>query len=218
MQETKQSYRLHAIWDPFMRITHWWMAFALLLQFITGAALSLLDGIVPETAHDQLAQAHYTIGYAFAAALGARLFWLFAGPPHASWRELVPLTPEQRNAWLATLRYYFSGFRAKPPRSYAHNAFAGPIYIGFFVIAATQAAMGIVLSRMPDEERMHSSLLEWHETAFYLLLIFVVAHVAAVVLRELRDREGLISAMIHGYKVFPETEFTQEENTVTKKP
>jgi Ni/Fe-hydrogenase 1 B-type cytochrome subunit len=217
MQKNTSSYRLHAIWDPFIRIVHWWMAFALLMQFITGVALQLLDGVLPESAQDQLDQAHYLIGYGFAAALVARLFWLFAGPSHARWRELVPITPEQRNAWLATLRYYASGFRAKPPRSYAHNAFAGPIYLAFFTIAATQIIMGIVLSRMPDDQRMHSSLLEWHEAGFYLLLGFVIAHVTAVVLRELRDREGLISAMIHGYKVFPETVSTGNETKGKKK-
>jgi len=41
-----------------------------------------------------------------------------------------------------------------------------------------------------------------HVYAFYLLLIAISIHILAVIMVELRERSGLVSAMIHGHKVF----------------
>ena len=41
-----------------------------------------------------------------------------------------------------------------------------------------------------------------HVYAFYLLLIAISIHILAVIVVELRERSGLVSAMIHGHKVF----------------
>lgn len=46
-----------------------------------------------------------------------------------------------------------------------------------------------------------SPFIEIHKIAFYLLMISIVLHVAAVVHAEVRDREGLVSAMFSGRKV-----------------
>lgn len=43
--------------------------------------------------------------------------------------------------------------------------------------------------------------IEIHKIAFYLLMISIALHVAAVVHAEVRDREGLVSAMFSGRKV-----------------
>lgn len=44
-----------------------------------------------------------------------------------------------------------------------------------------------------------------HELVFFLLSASIVVHIAAVVLGEIRERVGLVSAMFHGNKVLPET-------------
>ncbi len=43
---------------------------------------------------------------------------------------------------------------------------------------------------------------EIHELSFFALMIAIVLHIAAVVVTEIRERNGLISAMFTGYKVF----------------
>jgi len=42
-----------------------------------------------------------------------------------------------------------------------------------------------------------------HLYCFYILLIFIVLHISAIVITEIRERSGLISAMFTGRKVFP---------------
>ena len=125
---------------------------------------------------------HYVGGYAFAAGLVLRIIWLFVGPPAARWRDLLPLTPAQRRIWRKTLFcYLLSGFR-RPISAYrGHNAFAGPAFLAFFLIAAAQIALGISLSLMPGSEAMNSPLMVMHEWGFFLLLAFVIVHVVLVI-------------------------------------
>ena len=42
-----------------------------------------------------------------------------------------------------------------------------------------------------------------HVYTFYILLILMVLHIGAIVITEIRERSGLISAMFTGRKVFP---------------
>ena len=191
---------MRLVWDPVLRILHWWMAATLGLQFITGTALMLLDGVLPEASMENLDLLHYAGGGLFAAGLAGRLLWLFIGPVEAGWRDFLPLTARQRSEWLATTRHYLSGLRVKLPRSRAHNPFAATAYLGFFVLGTAQVTLGTILATMEDEARMHSPLLEWHSAGFYLLLLFVAVHLTTVVLREVVGREGIVSAIIHGRK------------------
>lgn len=188
------------VWDPVLRILHWWMAVTLGIQFVSGTALMLLDGVLPEASQGRLDLLHYYGGGLFAAGLAGRLLWLFAGPAETGWRDFLPLTESQRRDWLATLRHYLSGLREKLPSSRGHNPFAATVYLSFFALGVAQVAVGIILATMEDEVRMRSPLLEWHAAGFYLLLLFALAHVSAVVLREILGREGIVSAMIHGHK------------------
>jgi len=48
-----------------------------------------------------------------------------------------------------------------------------------------------------------SPYIETHETVFFLLSAAIVVHIAAVVMGEVRENAGLVSAMFHGNKVLP---------------
>ena len=43
---------------------------------------------------------------------------------------------------------------------------------------------------------------EIHELSFFALMIAILLHIAAVVITEIKERNGIISAMFTGYKVF----------------
>jgi len=47
-----------------------------------------------------------------------------------------------------------------------------------------------------------SPFIETHEVGFYVLLAAIGAHIAAVVITEVREGNGLVSAMFTGRKVF----------------
>ena len=204
---TDTRYILHPVWDPLLRALHWWMALAIMAQFTSGTILLTLGNDMSDALMGKIDIVHYYGGYAFAAGLVLRIIWLFVGPPTARWRDLLPLTPAQRRIWRETLLCYLSGFR-RPISAYrGHNAFAGPAYLAFFVIAAAQVILGITLSLMSDSEAMTSPLMTVHEWGFFLLLAFVIVHVALVIAHEIAGRHGLISAMIHGHKGFTEPEY-----------
>ncbi|MHB8247569.1 MAG: cytochrome b/b6 domain-containing protein [Acidithiobacillus sp.] len=204
---TDTRYILHPVWDPLLRALHWWMALAIMAQFTSGTILLTLGNDMSDALMGKIDIVHYYGGYAFAAGLVLRIIWLFVGPPTARWRDLLPLTPAQRRIWRETLLCYLSGFR-RPISAYrGHNAFAGPAYLAFFVIAAAQVILGITLSLMSDSEAMTSPLMTIHEWGFFLLLAFVIIHVALVIAHEIAGRHGLISAMIHGHKGFTEPEY-----------
>lgn len=59
-----------------------------------------------------------------------------------------------------------------------------------------------------------------HLYAFYLLLIAVLLHIAGVVIADIRGKNGLVSAMISGEKVFTElpAEFNDRPDTNTNQP
>ena len=56
------------------------------------------------------------------------------------------------------------------------------------------------LSALQAGDREHRNAAEIHEICFYLLMLAIVLHVFAVVVTEVRERSGLISAMFSGIK------------------
>ena len=196
------------IWDLFSRILHWWLAITLLAQFTTGAIFWIWDNELSNAMMFGVDILHFYTGYAFATALALRIVLLFVGPQSSRWRDLLPLTETQRRDWQKTFVYYITLFRRPCPPSLGHNAFAGPFYIAFFIIAAAQVATGVFLSFMPGgTTQTNSPWMTVHEYLFFALIAFVIVHLAAVVAREINDRNNITSAMIHGYKEFTEVEY-----------
>lgn len=193
-------------WDPLTRFLHWGMMLSLMALLVTGGILWNFWKEMPNPMRWQMDVWHFAFGYAFAIMLLARIIWLFAGPPIARWRNMVPITPEQRRALRETLASYLSGGR-KPVSWHGHNPVAGPVYLGYFVLAAVQVGLGLALSRMPEAVREHSPLLRWHVWGFFLLTAFVIVHIIMVVVHEIIGRSNLVSAMIHGQEIFTRAEF-----------
>jgi Ni/Fe-hydrogenase 1 B-type cytochrome subunit len=65
-----------------------------------------------------------------------------------------------------------------------------------------------------DEMRsFRSPIITTHLYTFYLLMVSILLHIVAVVVSEVRERNGLISAMFSGEKVFSETPVDTPANT-----
>lgn len=212
-QQKEADYRLYPVWDPLLRLLHWWIAFTLAAQFTSGAFLLTLGDDMSDKLMAKIDLVHIYSGYALAAGLALRLVWLFAGPVEARWRDLLPLTARQRRIWRETLSFYLTGFRRPVSPYRGHNAFAGPAYLAFYAVVTAQVTLGVILSRMSDDERMDSVLMDWHDWGFYLLLGFAVVHVALVVTHEITGRHNLTSAMLHGRKSFTEAEIAQMDHS-----
>lgn len=200
------------VWDFLLRLLHWWNAVFLLAQIGSGSFVMLQRENLPETSFQTLVDIHSATGYALAAGIFTRIIWLFIGPQTAHWKDLLPLKAYQRAELVDTLKFYLTGLRGDGPLYFAHNALAGLIYLGFFIVALTQVVSGAILLETLADERKGSDLLEFHEIGFFLLGAFVVAHLVAVVVHEIVEDRGLIRAMLFGHKRFTDVEIKAIKN------
>lgn len=196
------------VWDPVLRILHWWNALGVLLMIALGSVILTEDALgLSEVGEEALVMVHGSVGFALAAGILARILWLFVTPGSASWRDILPLSAKQRATAVATLRYYLKGLRSEPPFYRAHNPLAGLAYATFFVIAAVQVATGAILFSSQGE--LAEAWEKVHEVGFFLIAAYVVIHIVMVFVHDAKEHHGLASAMISGRKLFTEREFQE---------
>ncbi|SCY13390.1 cytochrome b/b6 domain-containing protein [Thiohalorhabdus denitrificans] len=196
------------VWDPVLRILHWWIAIAVLIQFALGGVILAEDSLgLSEGGEESLVTIHATVGYIFGAGLLARILWLFLAPGSGSWRDVLPHTAAQWGAVTATARHYLRGFRGTAPFYRAHNPLAGLAYAAFLVVGISQVVTGATMFTSSVE--LGEAWEEIHEIGFWIILAFVILHLAMVALHELTEGRSLVSAMIHGRKHFTAEELEQ---------
>lgn len=200
-----KTYRFLPAWDPVLRFLHWWNAATMTAMAATGIVF-MVCAKFPEGTEDALASIHASVGFLFGAGVLARIVWLFMGTETARWSDMLPISAHHRKVFADTVRFYLRGFRGETPLYLAHNSFAGPVYLGFFILAAVQVASGSSMIGLPEEIRSKSMALEVHATVFLLLLLYIAAHLVAVFIHEIAEKRGIVSAMIHGEKTFTDDE------------
>ncbi|MBI5682044.1 MAG: cytochrome b/b6 domain-containing protein [Deltaproteobacteria bacterium] len=99
----EKPYFLYTVWDPIVRVLHWWNAITLFSQIITGSIILIFGSEIHGGIRDNLVNIHSISGYMFAAGVFTRILWLFIGPPSAKWRDLLPLTSAQRKVFIIHL-------------------------------------------------------------------------------------------------------------------
>lgn len=204
MGEGKYGY--HAVWDPVLRFLHWWNAALMAIMLTTGIVFVIAGHDLKEETEAAVATAHAIAGFLLGAGIFARVLWLFIGPPTARWTDMLPLSAGQRRVFAGTIGYYLKGLRGDPPLYLGHNPLAGAAYLGFLALASVQVVSGAIFLGLPEALRGKSISHELHEIGFFLILVFIAAHLAAVFAHEAKERHGLVSAMIHGRKAFTEGE------------
>lgn len=203
---SRQNYNLVTAWDAVLRFLHWWNVLFVSVQVATGAIFMLSGDGLGKGLEARLIFIHAASGFLFGGGLFARIIWLFIGPQSASWRDMLPITSGQWSAIAETIRFYLRGFKGTISPCLAHNAFAGPVYLGFIVIAAVQVASGSVLLGLPAKLRENAIALDFHDAGFVLILAYIGAHLLAVFVHELTERHGIVPAMIHGKKMFTQAQ------------
>jgi Ni/Fe-hydrogenase 1 B-type cytochrome subunit len=193
------------VWDPVLRILHWWNALGIGILIALGGFLWAEDALgLSEAGEEGLVVVHGSVGFALAAGIMARILWLFVTGGSASWRDILPISPKQRATLVATLRFYLRGFQGEPPFYRAHNPLAGLAYAAFFVIAAVQVITGAVM--FSAEQELAEAWEEVHQIGFFLLIAYMVIHILMVFVHDAKEHHGLASAMISGKKLFSERE------------
>lgn len=189
-------------WDIVVRVTHWGIAAAV-----------LLNGLVTEDGSGP----HIWIGWAALAALIVRVFWGFVGPKPARFGAFLP-DPK------AAVAHLFDMLRGRP-REYASHNPAGAMMVyalwgALLVVILTglqmtdwKTPMSIANDRAAvaagdwsvlasddhaaDHDDHNDGLAkELHEFAANLMLLLALLHVAGVVVESHLLRRNLVQAML----------------------
>lgn len=183
------------IWDPLVRLTHWTIALAVVLNgfFIDDDAL-----------------AHIWIGYVALALLALRLVWGLIGPENARFSAFPPSLP-------AAARHLSDLLHGKHRRHRSHNPLGGLMVYALWTMLAVVSLTGLMLGSAPfpqeteryvqtaqfeDDARYENEdnevIEEIHAAAANLLLLLAALHVAGVFIESRLSGENLLRPMISG--------------------
>ena len=190
-------------WDPIVRITHWGIAAAIVVNGLIDEGGSTL---------------HLWIGYGALALLILRLLWGFIGPAEARFSAF----PFSLSAAIDHLRDVFAG-RHRVHRS--HNPAGSIMVYALWTMLTLTAATGVILQTEPfpdelrhevtaqtagheedEENAVEDFLEETHEIAANLLLVLAGLHVGGVVLESRLSGRNLVRGMIRGEPTSRSTE------------
>ncbi len=196
------------LWDPVVRLSHWGIAAAVVLNALINEGGSL---------------AHVSIGWAAMALLLMRLVWGVLGPSEA---RFSAFPPNPRTA-LAHLR---GMLRGEKPRGYPSHNPAGAIMVyAFWVVLVVVIGTGLVMTggatpmqvaadkaavasgdwsalikddgeKRDDPSGFGKGAEDVHEIAANLLLILAALHIAGVFVEGRLMRRSLVAPMLLGAK------------------
>ena len=202
-----------------VRLWHWISAAAIGVLAVTGYLIaSPLPSMPGEaSAHyvmGYLRFAHFAAGYVLAIAFLGRLYWAVVGPRHA--RELFTLPLFSLRYWrsfVGMLKWY-AFLSREPERFEGHNPLARlSMVLGYSCMTVFMSATGFalygegtqagswaerwfgwVISLAGSSQTVHSL----HHLGMWAMLIFVIAHVYAVLRDDIIGPESTVSSMISG--------------------
>jgi len=202
------------VWDPFVRVSHWIVAIAFFVAYLT---------------EDEALTVHVWAGYTVGTLVLLRILWGFVGPRHARFSDFV-YAPHTALSYLRDL------VLARAPRYIGHSpaggamvivlllSLAGTIVTGLATYAQEEGAGPLAalyaqepgtapqadqLGAFEEEEEEgeergrregESAIAEVHEVLVNVTLALVIFYLLGVVLASLVHHENLARAMITGRK------------------
>lgn len=185
------------VYDPVLRVIHWWNALALAALLATGWSAELVEHGRWAGAVSQL---HILLGYGLVTGLAARLAWGIVGPRHARFTDLW-----HPRAWLDVLRLR----RRRRGGRFGHDELASLAYLAVYALLAAMAATGLALAAIEHGIGPLAALIgemawlkkpfaEPHEAIATVLAAFVVIHIGALVVHERLERNQVARSMLTG--------------------
>lgn len=195
-------------WDPIVRLTHWSIAAAIIVNRLITEGGS---------------QVHVWVGVSIGALLVLRLFWGLVGPREARFSAFPP-SPRRALAYIQDLR------QGRPVQHRSHNPLGALMVYALWATMAVVIASGLAMTGFPpkaqdeavrpppsavhgvardeareergeggEQEGEEESLAEEiHELSANLLLGLAVLHVAGVIFEVRRSGRRIVTAMIDG--------------------
>ncbi|HRO15700.1 MAG TPA: cytochrome b/b6 domain-containing protein [Paracoccus sp. (in: a-proteobacteria)] len=180
------------VWDPFLRVFHWLLAFLVTASWLLGqfgpSKMTL----------------HFWSGYAIIGLLVFRLLWGLVGPRPA---RFIHFIKGPRAVWTYSRRF----FVREPSFWNGHNPMGALSVIAILGLLVVQVATGLVSD--PDDfinvgpladqvsRATRKAAVGWHHLGATLILILVLIHVGVVLWYRFWKREDLVRPMITGWKL-----------------
>ncbi len=185
------------VWDPFVRVFHWLLAAAVLIDWFTDDPLWL----------------HTWLGYLAAVLVVLRVIWGFIGTEQARFASFVR-SPRVVFDYLAGL------IRFSSPRYLGHSPAGGAMIVALLIMISATAGTGMAElaaergqgplagvvakverpPRVPGQRRPPLLIKQVHETLANGTLILVLLHIIGVAAASIAHRENLVLAMVTGRK------------------
>ena len=189
----QENIRYILVWSGWLRLTHWVIAAGVLFQITSAWAITHQNADILFWR-----DWHIISGQAVLIALMLRAVMLFF-PGSGHWSSLLPNRAD-RNSIVQMFKFYLTFARFPLPNWYAHNPLWKPLYLLFFVLLASCLLTGI-FQDAPYRVAGYA-LLELHKMLAQIITLFVVTHVVAVFLHDLKGKGAFTSAIINGYRYF----------------
>lgn len=164
------------VWDLATRLFHWLLVLFVVVCFLTGEDEGFVFAV------------HAYAGYVVFVLLVFRVGWGIIGSQHSRFSDFV-------YPWSTVRRYVISFLRFKPEHYVGHNPLGGWMIILMLVVLLITAISGVLMVTKG------AGWLEGiHETLGELMQIFVLIHIAGVLIDRLLTGEKIIEAMFTGRK------------------
>ncbi len=185
------------VWDPFIRVFHWLLATAVLVDWFTDEPLWM----------------HTWLGYLAATLIILRIVWGFVGPENARFFSFI------RGPRRDVLEYLAGLVRFSSKRYLGHSPAGGAMVVALLIMISATIGTGManlaadrgegplagVISKVerptiPGQRRPRLFLKTVHETVANITLVLVLLHICGVALASFAHKENLVRAMITGRK------------------
>lgn len=205
------------VWDAMVRTTHWAIVLSIFVLSFTGiyigrpfyAVSSVGDHFVMGT----MKAIHFWAAIVFTLAVLSRIAWMFLGPKYARWNQFLPVAGERRRGLWETLKFYLL-IRKDEPGFVGHNPLAGLAYVAVFGLYLTAIGTGLGIYALSADVGTWPRAFTWlaflfggpqtarwiHHMVMWLLLGFMVHHIASAILMARVERTGTMDSIFSGFK------------------
>ncbi len=205
------------VWDLPVRITHWLIALSILVLAITGYYIGNPFIIAPDPATQEYVMGtvraiHSFTAIAFTLSALSRVLWMFMGNHYARWHQLFPVDRKRRRQLLPWLKFYLFA-RPETPNFVGHNPLAGVSYLVVYLLCLMAAITGYALFGMSSDLWLMEGFAKllpllggpqtarWiHHVIMWLLILFIVHHIACAVLVARVSQNAAIDSMFSGFR------------------
>ncbi len=196
-------YQIKKVYDPFLRILHWWNALAIFSLMLTIWIKPALKEF--ENWKEVLYHFHTYLGYGLICGITLRVLWGVIGPEHAKFINMFNF-----NVYLN----FFKTRKIQFKNDWGHDAFAGTVYLKIYFILILQCISGLYLSakifgigpfntfvELSKEKTLVRKIFkESHEIIFYILMAFIAIHIFMLIYTEIKHKFPLAQSMLSGYQ------------------